>query len=202
MANIVEAEVEPSRALVPSGAARREYSDSELALIGKEAFESGNYPTLKNRAQAIIRVQTGAAMGMDPWTSLRNVIVVGNTPSFSAGFISGRIKASYPRYDYQVIKKDHTGCTLEFFRHGKSQGKITWDEAKAKRAGLLPAKPGAAWVTYPHDMYFSRAVTEGCRTFCPDLLGVGVIAYTPEELGGVVAEAEPVHPVKVEVVKK
>jgi hypothetical protein len=49
----------------------------------------------------------------------------------------------------------------------------------AERAGLLK---NPTWKAYPEAMLFSRALTAGMRTHCPDALG-GHPAYTPEELG-------------------
>jgi hypothetical protein len=51
----------------------------------------------------------------------------------------------------------------------------------AERAGLLK---NPTWRSYPEAMLFSRALTAGMRTHCPDALG-GHPAYTPEELGDV-----------------
>jgi hypothetical protein len=56
----------------------------------------------------------------------------------------------------------------------------------AERAGLLK---NPTWRSYPEAMLFSRALTAGMRTHCPDALG-GHPAYTPEEPGG--AEVVPV----------
>jgi hypothetical protein len=50
----------------------------------------------------------------------------------------------------------------------------------AERAGLLK---NPTWKAYPEAMLFSRALTAGMRTHCPDALG-GHTAYTPDEIGG------------------
>jgi hypothetical protein len=56
----------------------------------------------------------------------------------------------------------------------------------AERAQLLK---NPTWKAYPEAMLFSRALTAGMRTHCPDALG-GHTAYSPEELGA--AEVVPV----------
>jgi hypothetical protein len=66
----------------------------------------------------------------------------------------------------------------------------------AERAGLLK---NPTWKAYPEAMLFSRALTAGMRTHCPDALG-GHTAYTPDEIGGevvpvTVTEATPAQPV-------
>jgi hypothetical protein len=59
-------------------------------------------------------------------------------------------------------------------------GEETFTIEMAERAGLLK---NPTWNAYPEAMLFSRALTAGMRTHCPDALG-GHPAYTPEELGG------------------
>ena len=56
----------------------------------------------------------------------------------------------------------------------------TWDEAKARQAGLWGQR--GPWSLYPAQMLRSRAVTEVCRQGASDALA-GTI-YTPEELEG------------------
>lgn len=56
----------------------------------------------------------------------------------------------------------------------------TWDEAKARRAGLWGQR--GPWSLYPAQMLRSRAITEVCRQGASDALAG--TAYTPEELEG------------------
>ena len=55
---------------------------------------------------------------------------------------------------------------------------VTWDEAKARRAGLWGQR--GPWVQYPAQMLRSRAITEVCRQGASDALAGTV--YTAEEL--------------------
>lgn len=54
----------------------------------------------------------------------------------------------------------------------------SWDEAKARQAGLWGQR--GPWTQYPSQMLRSRAITEACRQGASDALA-GTI-YTPEEL--------------------
>lgn len=65
---------------------------------------------------------------------------------------------------------------------------VTWDEAKARQAGLWGQR--GPWSQYPTQMLRSRAITEVCRQGASDALA-GVI-YEPEELES--AEATPALP--------
>lgn len=55
---------------------------------------------------------------------------------------------------------------------------VTWDEAKARRAGLWGQR--GPWTQYPAQMLRSRAVTEVCRQGASDALAGTV--YSPDEL--------------------
>ncbi len=61
----------------------------------------------------------------------------------------------------------------------------TWDEAKARQAGLWGQR--GPWTQYPAQMLRSRAITEVCRQGASDALA-GTI-YSPDELGP--AESSP-----------
>lgn len=69
---------------------------------------------------------------------------------------------------------------------------VTWDEAKARQAGLWGQR--GPWTQYPAQMLRSRAITEVCRQGASDALA-GTI-YSPDELepaeaGPNIAGAEP-----------
>ena len=63
----------------------------------------------------------------------------------------------------------------------------TWDEAKARRAGLWGQR--GPWSLYPAQMLRSRAITEVCRQGASDALAGTV--YTVEELEDSVGSAAP-----------
>ncbi len=63
----------------------------------------------------------------------------------------------------------------------------TWDEAKARQAGLWGQR--GPWTQYPAQMLRSRAITEVCRQGASDALA-GTI-YTAEELEDPVGSAAP-----------
>lgn len=64
---------------------------------------------------------------------------------------------------------------------------VTWDEAKARRAGLWGQR--GPWAQYPAQMLRSRALTEVCRQGASDALA-GTI-YTDEELEDSTGPATP-----------
>jgi hypothetical protein len=85
-------------------------------------------------------------------------------------------------------------CRIKFLANGEVLGEEVFTIEMAERAGLTADKPGqrgiSPWKAYPEAMLFSRALTAGMRTHCPDALG-GHTAYTPDELGAA-ADVVPV----------
>ena len=78
-----------------------------------------------------------------------------------------------------MLEKTAKICRVRFLSHGEVLGDELFTIEMAERAGLLK---NPTWRSYPEAMLFSRALTAGMRTHCPDALG-GSPAYTPEELG-------------------
>lgn len=63
----------------------------------------------------------------------------------------------------------------------------TWDEAKARQAGLWGQR--GPWTQYPAQMLRSRAITEVCRQGASDALAGAT--YAPEELDGPATQETP-----------
>jgi hypothetical protein len=62
---------------------------------------------------------------------------------------------------------------------------VTWTVDEAARAELVSK---TNWRLYPRQMLVARATSELCRYVFADVLGG--LCYTPEELGGELAEAD------------
>ena len=150
--------------------------DSTIRLSGLLAA-SGYFSDAKGEAQAVVKVLAGAEMGFGPIASMTGVHVIQGKPSIGANLIAAAVKAS-PRYDYRVKENTPETCEIEFFQNGDSLGVSTFTMADAKAAGLTSKDN---WRKFPRNMLFSRAMSNGVRWFCPDVMS-GVTVYTPEEL--------------------
>lgn len=74
-----------------------------------------------------------------------------------------------------------SNCRLEFFQGGKSLGVTEFSAKDAAKAGTKNMDK------FPRNMLFARAMSNGVRWFCPDVMN-GSAVYTPEELGADVDE--------------
>ena len=156
----------------------------EHMQLGDVFYKSGLFADLKSAAQAIVKIQAGAELGIPPFAAMSGISIIQGKPALGASLIAGLIKSSH-KYDYRVVKHDATGCVIEFYEGETKLGESSFTTDDAKRAGLLGRD---IWTKYPRNMLFSRAMSNGARWYTPDLF-TGPI-YTPEELDGTALEAD------------
>jgi hypothetical protein len=120
----------------------------------------------------------GMEAAFSPFASATGIHIINGRPAFSANLLAQAVRR-HPDYDYRVVEKTAQLCRIRFLSRGEVLGTETFTIDMAERAGLLK---NPTWRSYPEAMLFSRALTAGMRTHCPDALG-GHPAYTPEELG-------------------
>jgi hypothetical protein len=158
----------------------------DLQTIAAFMVKSGFFKDVKDVAQAVMKIIAGAELGIGPVQSQKVVYFVKGSPGYAANFIAAQIKRN-PNYNYKIMAHTDQGCEIAFYERdlmGTSKfvevGRSIFNKEDATRAGLLG--PNAyAWKQYPRSMYFSRALTQGARLYCPDAFGAAPV-YTREEL--------------------
>jgi hypothetical protein len=181
-----------STALAPPGAAPLSLQVSsidDLARLAKVFAASGLFGRGGNQetqvAECAIRLMAGMEANFSPFASVTGIHIINGRPAFSANLLAQAVRR-HPAYDYRVMEKSSTVCRIRFLANGETLGEEVFTIEMAERAQLLK---NPTWKAYPEAMLFSRALTAGMRTHCPDALG-GHTAYTSEELGA--AEVVPV----------
>ena len=166
-------------------------SVDDLARLARVFAASGLFGRAGNQetqiAECAIRLMAGMEAGFSPFASATGVHIINGKPAFSSNLLAQAVRR-HPVYDYRVLEKSASCCRIRFLASGEVLGEETFTIEMAERAGLLK---NPTWRSYPEAMLFSRALTAGMRTHCPDALG-GHPAYTPEELGGADGEVVPV----------
>ena len=157
-------------------------SVDDLARLARVFAASGLFGRAGNQdtqiAECAIRLMAGMEAGFSPFASATGVHIINGRPAFSANLLAQAVRR-HPDYDYRVLEKTAQLCRIRFLSRGEVLGEELFTIEMAERAGLLK---NPTWRSYPEAMLFSRALTAGMRTHCPDALG-GSSAYTPEELG-------------------
>lgn len=176
----------------------------DIENVAKAMVSSGYFADSAKISQAIVKIMAGREIGLGPFSSMNGIHIIQGKPSFGANVMAGKVKSS-GRYNYRVTEMTDTVCSIEFMELFNSQwstiGTSTFTIADAKKAGVKNLDK------YPRNMLFARAMSNGVRWYCPDVMN-GATVYTPEELGADVdqdgdvinAPVVEVAPVKVPVV--
>ena len=141
---------------------------ADMLELGKVLAESGMFPGITNKAQAVAKILLGRELGLSPVYSLQQIYVVQGRLQIGYQLVAALINRS-EHYRYQVELLTDTECHIMFYRDGKTIGPpsvFTFQDAQ--KAGLV--KPESNWAKYPDIMLFARAITQGARRYCPELL--------------------------------
>ncbi len=151
----------------------------DLMSMGDVFAKSGLFKDVRTAAQAIVKIQAGLEMGIEPFQAMTGLYIIEGKIVMSAALMAGLIVRS-GRYRYRVTRIDNTGCLIEFFARGvrewESLGMSAFTIEDAKLAGLTGKDN---WRKYARNMFFARALANGARWFTPDVF-IGP-AYVPDE---------------------
>lgn len=160
-----------------------------MQTLAQVFMQSGALPTNKNIAELVLKIQAGSEIGIRPFAAVNGIDFINGQRSFRAALVASKVNDS-GRYKYRIAESDDNKCVLNWFE--KEDGKweqigtssFTYEEAQQAN---LTGK--TTWKNYRTDMLFSRALTRGCRRFCPNVFG-GIGIYTREELEDIKVEVE------------
>lgn len=146
---------------------------TEIMSIGKAFAESGMFPDIKTAAQAVVKIQAGAEMGIPPFAAMSGIHIIQGKPTVGAGLMAANVKGS-GKYDYRVIESSESVCSIDFYQGKEKIGNSTFNIADAKKAGTKNIDK------FPKNMLFARAISNGVKWFTPDVFAGPV--YVPEEM--------------------
>jgi hypothetical protein len=146
-------------------------------------FASGMFKDTASIAQAAIKIQAGAEVGVPPFAAMMGIHIIKDKPTFGANLLAAKVKGS-GKYDYRVTEMTDEVVSIDFFQGTDKLGASPFTMKEAKAAGLLS---NPSWQKYPRNMLFARAVSNGIKWYCSDVLSGGTF-YTPEEMGAEVDE--------------
>lgn len=168
-------------------------------------------------AQAMVKIQLGEACGMTPVEAMQSIYLVKGRPTLDAQIRAARMKRA--GYDWVFVQLNDKGCTLIpchknqpvttlkngrqircFVDENGEPARVSFTEADARLAGLLPAKDDSSWKKYPVDLFFARAITRMQRRYASEVLN-GAQVLDPSETDLMVlpeAERRPLFNVKQE----
>lgn len=157
----------------------RYHTTQELMGMAKIFAESGMFADTRQAAQAFVKIQAGAEMGIMPFAAMAGVHIIKGKPSIGAGIMASRVKAS-GKYDYRVVQQDDKSCVIDFYQGKDCIGRSSFTIEDARKAGTQNLEK------FARNMLFARAISNGVKWYCPDVFSCTV--YTPEELSSTGAE--------------
>jgi hypothetical protein len=179
---------------------------ADLQRLGALLSASGYFKDARDMAQAAVKIQAGAELGIPPVAAMSSIYIVEGKPTLSAVLMGALVKRS-GRYNYRVTEHDNDHCTIVFTEDKEQIGTSTFTYEDAQAAGVAR---NPTWNKYRRNMLFARAMSNGCRWYCPDVFGGPI--YTPEELGEqrvnadgevqVIEAQKPAAPVVVPVIEQ
>ena len=159
------------------GAIIKSYNDVES--VARAMVASGFFTDATKVSQAIVKIMAGNEIGIGPFGAMNGIHIIQGKPAFGANIMASKVKASR-RYNYRVTEMTDANCTIEFMEHfngaWQTVGVSSFSRDDAKKAGTKNLDK------FPRNMLFSRAISNGVRWYCPDVMN-GSTVYTPEELG-------------------
>ena len=147
--------------------------------------KSGMVPAhIKTPEAAIVVMRYGHQLGIDDFTAMQNMFVVGGKPSAFASLLHSLILRDHGGDAIRIEESTATVTRLSCKRRdGTHRTTITYTIEEARAAGLKDGN----WAKYPTDMLFARCISRaGRQIFRDSTMGL----YTPEEIGGTIIEAE------------
>ena len=169
---------------------------ADLENVAKAMVSSGYFTDSTKISQAIVKIMAGREIGIGPFGSMNGIHIMQGKPAFGANIMAGKVKSS-GRYNYRVTEMTDAVCSIEFMEYLNGSwittGTSSFSIADAKKAGTKNLDK------FPRNMLFARAMSNGVRWYCPDVMN-GSAVYTPEELGADVDQDGNV--INVEVVDR
>jgi hypothetical protein len=138
--------------------------------------DSGMFGT-KTKAQALSLLLLAQAEGVHPAIAMRDFDIIQGRPAKKAEAMHRSFIAAGGTIEWHRLDDE---CADASFTHPTGSGgkpvRITWDMARAKKAGLGGKD---MYSKYPRQMLKSRVISEGCRTVYPAATS-GL--YVPDEV--------------------
>jgi len=117
----------------------------------------------KNENQAMTLMLLAQAENKHPMTAMQQYHIINGKPALKSTEVLSRFQQSGGKIKY--LKSDDDICEAEFSHPQGGELTISWDIAKAKRAGVYDTNP--VWKKYPSNMLRSRVITDGVKALYP-----------------------------------
>lgn len=154
--------------LVKAGTIEAQTSAMDLVLRTAEKLKGarGLLPeTLKTEGEIVAVLLAGQELGIPPMAALRGLQVVRGKVIISYDTMIALLRRASYRVEW--LESTQTKAVLRLTSPDGSTHVETWDQDRAKRAGLWGK---GTWSQYPETMLRARCVSSGARAFAGEVL--------------------------------
>lgn len=151
----------------------------QIERFADYAMESGLFPDIKNKAQAVIQISYGSELGISAFASLRSIYILPpqwdakkrefkgqGKIELSANLMQGLMERVGFQWEYAQL--DDQGCVIHWWnKQGRYLGISSFFIHEAHKMGR---ENFSNWQKHTQDMLRARAVSRGARQFAPALL--------------------------------
>jgi len=142
----------------------------EAFRFSTAVVKSGLAPKGDTAEAVLVKLQTGAELGLTPMRALSGIVVVNGKPTLEGHLALGLIRASGV---CAYFKMEHSGegdtrsCTVSFKRRDTGEeGSVSFSMADARRAGLAGKD---TYKSYADDMLGWKAVSRAAKRYFSDV---------------------------------
>lgn len=171
----------------------------QVGAIAKVLYQSDYFDDLKGASQACVKIIAGKELGIPAIASVREINVFDGNIELSYTMM-GSLLRQHEEYDYDIVESSHLRAEILFKRNGQELGTSAFTVEDAARADLCKigddgwpidrTRSGRKmpWEKYPKAMCLARAMSQGVRTYTPDvahgsIYAKGEISEEPRYVG-------------------
>jgi hypothetical protein len=147
--------------------------------MGKALAASGMFKDARQAEQAFAKIVVGRELGLSPAQAMTGLhLVEGNV---QAHYATLGLFVRSNDYDYKITEHTNDVCSIDFFDpNGELLGNSSFSLEDATQAGLT-GRGAKMYEKFPRNMLFARAMSNGVKWYCPEVLG-GVPVYFEGEI--------------------
>ena len=139
-----------------------------LMYIASGLAQSGMFPDIKTKYQALAVIEYGRELGLPPVISLQTISTVRGKLCIEAKVVKAIMEKHGVKI--KIIQKDKKVCRLQFKKKGHDpfEEQFTWEDASNIKDGkgkALTEKDN--YLNYPEEMLYNRCLMKGQRVYDP-----------------------------------
>jgi len=145
---------------------------------------SGMFKDATQAEQAFAKIMIGRDLGLSPAQSMMGIHIVEGKPEVAAVTLASFVQKHPAGYSYRIIEHTDEACEIEFRKGDDVLGTSRFTALDAARAGLTAQTRNGKdsnHTKFPRNMTFARAMSNGVKWYCPEVMG-GVPVYHEGEI--------------------